>query len=101
MIDSSSTGNVGFATLGLEKLLPEPRTSSGVSFSSIIKSLGSAAASGASAVAGAGTIQPLYQDLINKQIEMQQQMQLVSLVSNIEKSKHETQMAAVRNVKAG
>ena len=46
-------------------------------------------------------IDPMYIDLINKQIEAQQQMQLVSFVSNIEKSRHETQMAAIRNVRVG
>ena len=100
MKSADGIGGGSSLTLGLEKLLPEPRTSSGISFRSLVNTIGGAASAGASALTG-GTIDPLYQTLINKQIEMQQQMQLVSLVSNIEKSKHETQMAAVRNVKAG
>jgi hypothetical protein len=46
-------------------------------------------------------VQGEYAELLNKQIEMQQQMQLVSMFSNIEKSRHETQMAAVRNIRGG
>jgi hypothetical protein len=51
-----------------------------------------------SAVTG---VEPIYQDLLDKQIEIQLQMQLVTLESNIEKSRHETQMAAIRNIRAG
>ena len=55
-----------------------------------------------SQAAGVATgIMPEYMALINAQLEAQRQMQLVSLYSNIEKSKHETQMAAVRNIRAG
>lgn len=46
-------------------------------------------------------IEPQYASLIQEQIHQQTQMQLVSLVSNVEKSKHETQMSAIRNVRAG
>ena len=54
-----------------------------------------------SAVGNAAGINAENQALINAQIEAQKQMQLVSLISNIEKSKHETQMAAVRNIRVG
>lgn len=40
-----------------------------------------------------------YAELLTLQIEVQQQMAAVSMVSNIEKSKHETKMAAVRNIR--
>lgn len=49
----------------------------------------------------AAGIDPTYGSLLNQQVEMQKQMQLVSLYSNILKSEHETQMAAVRNIRVG
>ena len=38
-------------------------------------------------------------DLIAAQVEMQKEMQVTSMVSNIEKSKHESKMAAIRNIR--
>lgn len=40
-----------------------------------------------------------FQDLINTQIQVQKEFQAVSLVSNIEKSVHESKMAAIRNIR--
>jgi len=40
-----------------------------------------------------------FAELINLQIQVQQEMQTVTMVSNIEKSKHESKMAALRNVR--
>lgn len=40
-------------------------------------------------------------DLINAQIQVQLEMQTTSMVSNIEHSRHETKMAAIRNIKVG
>ena len=40
-------------------------------------------------------------ELIMMQIQMQQEMQKTSMISNIEKSKHETKMAPIRNIKVG
>lgn len=83
----------------LNRFIPEPKTSPGISFRSVLNTVGSLAgvASGG-AVSG---LDPNYAALIEKQIEVQQQMMLMSMHSNIEKSKHETQMAAVRNLRAG
>lgn len=89
------------AAAGARDLLqftPEPRHSPGLGFSSVMTGLGQAAKIGLSAFPG---VNLEYVDLLNKQIEVQQQMQLVSLHSNIEKSRHETQMAAVRNIRTG
>lgn len=44
-------------------------------------------------------ISPQYQDLINKQIETQLELQQVTFISNIERSEHESRMAAVRNAR--
>ena len=44
-------------------------------------------------------ISPEYKDLINKQIEVQTQLQEVSFISNIERTNHESKMAPVRNIR--
>ncbi len=76
---------------GIAQYLPEP-VAQGVDF----------AASLARAVSDTTTIDvsPAYQDLIDKQIETQMELQQVSFISNIERSEHETRMAAVRNIRA-
>lgn len=86
---------------GTYRFLPEPQTSS--SFHIIreaARGLASTLSSGA-----VGTLAPeiggQFQDLISLQLDAQKQMMLVSMVSNIEKSKHETQMSAVRNIRVG
>lgn len=89
------------------RFIPEPQTSSTFG---MIQDAARGFASVASAIssnAGSalGTIAPemggQFQDLISLQLDAQKQMMLVSMVSNIEKSKHETQMAAVRNIRVG
>jgi hypothetical protein len=90
-------GGAQIISQGLGRFIPEPRNGVAAPFKSMLSSV-------ATSVAG-GTVFPGveagYTDLLNQQMEMQQQMQLVSLYSNIEKSRHETQMAAVRNIRAG
>ncbi len=74
--------------------IPEPKNSNGSTFNNVL----SAASGIASSVIG---IDPQYQQLLQTQMHMQEQMQQVSLVSNIERSRHESKMAAVRNVRTG
>lgn len=81
---------------GYSKYLPEPRSSG---FSRTLQSIGGSLGGLAGSLAGG--MDPTYAALISEQIKVQQQMQLVSFQSNIEKSKHETQMAAVRNIRVG
>lgn len=78
------------------RFIPEPASRVGIDFRSAL--------SAASSVVSGGTFPGIdgdYAELLNKQIEMQQQMQLVTMQSNIEKSRHETQMAPVRNIRVG
>ena len=56
---------------------------------------------GASAASLAGDLDPLYQSLIQMQLDAQKQMLLMTSISNIEKTKHETQMVAARNIRVG
>ena len=82
----------------LLRFIPEPRNRAGAVFRGLLDGV-SGTLSGLGADVGA-----LPGDLIgllDKQIEVQMQMQTVSLVSNIEKSKHETEMAAIRNMRVG
>ena len=85
---------------GLVRIPPEPKSRMKFDFSSILSGVGGMIGAAASSGIGGG-INPKYLSLINKQIEMQEQMQLVSLTSNIEKSRHESKMAAIRNIRAG
>lgn len=83
-------------TATLNRFIPEPKSKLGSTFGDVLNRAASLIGGSASSFVG---IDPGYQDLLIKQIEVQQQMQLVSMTSNIEKSKHETRMAAVRNVR--
>ena len=85
-------------TNGLTRFAPEPQNGLATTFNKVLSGVSSVAGG---VVGGITGINPEYMDLINKQIEVQVQMQLVSFHSNIEKSRHETQMAAVRNVRVG
>lgn len=42
-----------------------------------------------------------FAELLSAQMQAQEEMQTVSMVSNIERSKHETNMVAIRNIKVG
>lgn len=85
---------------GLVRMPPQPRNTLGVNFRSILSGVANMMGDGVG-TALSGTLDPTYSNLIGQQIAMQQQMQLVSLHSNIEKSRHESKMAAIRNVRAG
>ena len=82
----------------LTRFSPEPKSSLPFSFSSILSGVGSLLSKAGGAFPGLGSN---YSDLIQLQMHVQEQMMLMSTYSNIEKSKHETQMAAVRNIRVG
>ena len=91
-------------TLGLGRYMPEPRSRGTNVFRAVLSGANavlSGISGGSGFSSGALDQNASYQDIINKQIEMQQQMQLVSMESNIEKSRHETAMAPIRNVRVG
>jgi hypothetical protein len=81
----------------LQRFAPEPSNRLGFSVQRALGGVASFALDAAGSFAG---IDPGYVDLINQQIMVQQQMQLVSMESNVEKSKHETMMAPIRNLRA-
>lgn len=94
-----TTSSERLASSALDRFMPEPKNRLGANFQGILSSTLSALSSAGPAVIPG--LDGSYVQLLNKQIEAQQQMQLVSMESNIEKSKHETQMAAIRNVRVG
>lgn len=84
-------GGVSSVVNGLKQYLPEP-VARGVDF--------------ASSLARAKddltlNLSPEYQALIEKQMEVQTEVQQATFASNIERSKHETRMAPVRNLRVG
>ncbi|MDZ4786367.1 MAG: hypothetical protein SGJ02_09865 [bacterium] len=84
---------------GLMRFIPEPKSSIASTFGTVMRSVAGAVSgeSGRSVV----SLEPSYQSLLEKQIQLQEQMQIVTMESNIEKTKHESKMAAVRNFRAG
>ncbi len=80
----------------LVSYLPEPNSILASGFQALLQTGASVAGSVLS-----GGIDPQYQALIQEQMRQQQQMQLVSLISNSEKSKHETAMTPLRNIRVG
>ena len=84
-IDQLTSAAVNTASSLIQRYAPEP------------------VANFASALTGNNTnlvdISPEYRDLIQQQVQTQAELQQVSLYSNLERSQHETRMAAVRNIR--
>lgn len=96
-----SGGGYGLAVAGssLLRALPEPRSS----WSTVGKGLLSAGSQLASTLLPGGQVfnQAELTNLLQTQIYIQTQMQVWSMQSNIAKSKHETEMAPIRNMRVG
>ena len=81
-----------------------PTVNGGMSASGFVNAVGSAASditSGLVSSMDPFSSQLLNYQLIMKQVEMQRDLQVTNMVSNVEKMKHETQMAPVRNIRVG
>ena len=101
-IRSVSDGSFGVSVRDspLMRSAPEPRNSLGT----WVTTAGSAVASTASALSGVGASVidgASITNLLNQQIQIQQIMQTVSMVSNVARSQHETEMAPIRNMRVG
>lgn len=80
---------------GFQRFSPEPKSSLGNAFEAIAGTVSTAASTILPGVdAGSAA-------LLSAQIEAQRQMQIVSMHSNVEKSKHETMMNPIRNTRVG
>lgn len=91
----SSNTLVG-ASRDMKLFSPEPRSNLRSSMTQIMGGVVNAISGGASSFAG---IDGGFTQLLQQQMEAQAQMQMVSMSSNIEKSKHETSMAPIRNTR--
>ena len=79
------------------RYLPEPASSGVGLFRDVmqaVKSLGTSAVGGVQASIGGD-----YRELLELQIQAQRELQTTTMVSNIEKAKHESKMAALRNIR--
>jgi len=88
------------------RFMAEPTTRSGSTFASFFDGATNLAGRVAGALTGGGVgefpgLDGKYAGLIQEQIEQQKQLQLMSFFSNTEKSKHEIQMTALRNIRVG
>ena len=83
---------------GLGLIAPEPRSRLSNSFGNVLKATASSLVDSGAEILGVGSE---YSGLLQMQIEAQRELQMVSMISNVEKSKHETQMAAIRNIRVG
>ncbi|MEZ4753612.1 MAG: hypothetical protein R3A13_04785 [Bdellovibrionota bacterium] len=80
-----------------EYIVPEPQSTISSTFGNVLRS----AASIASSATGVGDLSGDIYALLDQQVAIQQEMQTVSMISNIERSKHEMKMAAIRNMRTG
>ena len=78
----------------LARFIPEPKSTVMTGFKDVLQTVGNTFGS----VLGGGQMGSDYAGLIQEQIRQQTQMQIVSLISNTEKSKHETAMTPLRNL---
>jgi hypothetical protein len=96
-LSNSIIGAVGTATRTIGEMLPDSTVSSG------LKSTGSALESASGNEVGGVSLDldqfAELKELIDLQVEVQKEMQAITMVSNIEKSKHESKMSAIRNVR--
>ena len=90
--------NVNFlSSISLERFLPEPEQNVFRQIGQTAASIANYAGSAARVFQNAGLGE--YQELLQAQTEAQLQLMQVSLQSNLSRTEHETQMAAVRNLR--
>ena len=91
---------IGQISAAAARYLPEPAVHGVGMFRDVMSGLLRA---GEEALGGDFTvsIDPKYEALIREQMRVQEQMQNTSMISNIEKSKHESKMSAIRNIRVG
>ncbi len=94
---ASALFNIGSVVRETASYLPEPATQGVSMFSDVMDIVKSLTGNG---VGGVPTeIGGDFMELLELQIQTQLELQTVSMVSNVEKSEHESKMAAIRNVR--
>jgi hypothetical protein len=102
MSDAVSSVNGSTVLRNLE-YLPEPRNRLGAMLGGGFKNALSTALGIATQAVGVGGAGLTSENaiLIQEQMRQQEQMQQVSMISNIERSKHEMAMTPIRNIRIG
>ena len=93
----TTLSNISQATQGIAQYLPEPATQGVNIFNDLMSAVSNIAGGevgGVPSMLGGDFL-----DLLKLQIQTQIELQSVSMVSNVEKSKHESKMAAIRNIR--
>lgn len=90
-------GQITSAASHAARYLPEPASKGVGIFRDVMEVVSSAADTVVGGVDNVATGD--FAELIQLQIEAQQEMQTTTMVSNIEKSKHESKMSAIRNIR--
>lgn len=98
MADPITSLGASLSIGALARFIPEPRSRLTETFNSFLQGGASLVGKAAGAVMD---LSPDYKAMLEKQMYVQQQMQVLSMESNVEKSKHETSMAVVRNLRVG
>jgi hypothetical protein len=99
---STSDGSWGVVSPGSSQLLypPEPGNSAGT----WLRAAGTAISTVGSGVADLvkGVVEPnQFESLLGLQMQLQREMQVYSMWTNISRTKHETDMTAIRNMRLG
>lgn len=94
----SLSGIGGVGGLGLQRMLPVPRNRVTGTFQNFLNGAKNMFSTAVNLVDGPQTD---LLGLINQQVEAQKEMQLVTMISNLERSKHESKMSAIRNMRTG
>ena len=85
---------IGVGASALARALPEPRSTLAWGKATVgagVDAIGGLLGSGSADLG----------NLLNMQIQIQREMQVVSMLSNVYKSQHEMEMAPVRNMRVG
>lgn len=85
--------------VGMEQYLPEPSTTGYGAFGDVLQAASGIAGTAISAMSGVDISG--FQQLLAAQMQAQMEMQQVSMISNVEKSRHESKMTPIRNIRVG
>lgn len=97
-METTINPNLASVSSGAASYLPEPATTGTGVFKDVISAVKNVAREvGGVSLESSGS----FAELIQAQIDAQMEMQTTSMISNIERSKHESKMAAIRNVRVG
>lgn len=103
-VTTTSLADIGgtASQYGSIRFSAEPKNGLGDMFGKMVNGALGIASNGLGGLTGLGEVSDLtnYAGLMQAQLRAQQEMQVVNFFSNTEKSKHETAMAPIRNIKS-